>query len=88
MNLYGTVIRRVYGEYTITRFLGYFRACAINRYQAIPPQEGGLGSRLLINALHVDSRQFRTFARKVDGMPRMLIDHVFSTRACPRVRKV
>ena len=49
MNLYGTVIRRVYGEYTITRFLGQFRACAINRYQAFPPQESGLGSRLGFN---------------------------------------
>ena len=35
MNLYGTVIQRVYGEYTITRFLGYFRACAIHVHAGV-----------------------------------------------------
>ena len=39
MNINGTIIRRVYGEYTITSFLGNFGACANIRYQAafLPP---------------------------------------------------
>ena len=39
VNIYGTTIRRVYGEYTITSFLGNFSACANIRYQAafLPP---------------------------------------------------
>ena len=36
--IYGTIIRRVYGEYTITScFLGNFSACANIRYQAAFP---------------------------------------------------
>ena len=39
VNIYGTIIRRVYGEYTITSFVGNFGACANIRYQAafLPP---------------------------------------------------
>ena len=37
MNIYGTIIRRVYGEYTITSFLGNFGECANIRYQAAFP---------------------------------------------------
>ena len=44
VNIYGTIIRRVYGEYTITNFLGYFGACTNIRYQAAfppPPSRPG-----------------------------------------------
>ena len=34
VNIYSTIIRRVYGDYTITSFLGNFGACANIRYQA------------------------------------------------------
>ena len=44
VNIYGTIIRRVYREYTITSFLGNFGACANIRYQAAfpsPPSRPG-----------------------------------------------
>ena len=44
VNIYGTIIRRVYGEYTITSFLGNFGACANISYQAAfppPPSRPG-----------------------------------------------
>ena len=48
MNIYGTIIRRVYGEYTITSFLGNFGTCA-NSYQAAflpPPSRPGYEANL------------------------------------------
>ena len=48
VNIYGTIIRRVYGEYTITSFLGNFGACANIRYQAAflpPPSRPGYEAR-------------------------------------------
>ena len=44
VNIYSTIIQRVYGEYTITSFLGNFGACANIRYQAAfppPPSRPG-----------------------------------------------
>ena len=44
VNIYGTIILRVYGEYTITSFLGNFGACANISYQAAfppPPSRPG-----------------------------------------------
>ena len=44
VNIYGTIILRVYGEYTITCFLGNFGACANISYQAAfppPPSRPG-----------------------------------------------
>ena len=60
MNIYSTIIRRVYGEYTITRFLGNFGACANIGYQAaFPPPLHGLGMRLV--HVHVSfSVQYRS----------------------------
>ena len=37
VNIYGTIIRRVYGEYTTTSFFGNFCACANISYQAAFP---------------------------------------------------
>ena len=37
VNIYGTIILRVYGEYTITSFLGNFGTCANISYQAAFP---------------------------------------------------
>ena len=46
MNIYGTIIGRVYGEYTITSFLGNFGACAnIMDTRPLSPLRG-LGTRL------------------------------------------
>ena len=44
VNIYGTIIRKVYREYTITSFLGNFGTCANIRYQAVflpPPSRHG-----------------------------------------------
>ena len=49
VNIYGTIIRRVYGEYTITSFLGNFGTCANIRYQATfppPPSRPGYEATL------------------------------------------
>ena len=56
VNIYGTIIGRVYGEYTITSFLGNFGACANIRYQAAfpPPRPGYEGSKSHTALEHVE----------------------------------
>ena len=49
--IYGTIMHRVYGEYTITSYLGNFGACANIRYQAAfppprPPPRTGYEARV------------------------------------------
>ena len=50
VNIYGTIILRVYGEYTITSFLGNFGACANISYQSAfppPPSRPGYEARCM-----------------------------------------
>ena len=55
VNIYDIIIRRVYGEYMITSFLGNFGACANIRYQAaFPPPPSWPGyepTRLHLNII-------------------------------------
>ena len=54
MNIYGTIILRVYGEYTITSFLGNFGACANISYQAAfppPPSRPGYEAKEKVDEL-------------------------------------
>ena len=49
VNIYCTIIGRVYGEYTIISFLGNFGACANIRYQAaFPPPRPGYEATLVV----------------------------------------
>ena len=57
VNIYGTIIGRVYGEYTITSFLGNFGACANIRYQAaFPPPRPGYEASKSHTALELTCR--------------------------------
>ena len=83
VNIYGTIIRRVYGEYTITSFLSNFGACANIRYRAafLPsPSRPGYEATIL------SARPSLAYTCFVINKPNMYVDDHFQMKMVVNIK--